>query len=178
MGEGGTRQREKLQSTYATQQEINTPPPPRCSLRLSLPPLMRDLFFLAEGPHPTPSRSQMIVFAAWGPDPASPDPVTGTVEPVHGESHIKKETGGERVSLLLNHCDILPGNVVFSLLGSRPRSEACTVIQCAQFVVCLRVCVCASLSCSKHEPSRLNNPADIFRSTSAGLDRSRSTCER
>lgn len=29
----------------------------------------------------TPSRSQMIVFAAWGPDPTSADPVTGTTDP-------------------------------------------------------------------------------------------------
>lgn len=59
--------------------------PPRYSLWLWLPWLMRDLLFLAEGLLLTPSRSQMIVFAAWGPDPASPDPVTGTVEPVHQE---------------------------------------------------------------------------------------------
>lgn len=31
----------------------------------------------------------MIVFAAWGPDPTSADPVTGTVEPFHPESDIK-----------------------------------------------------------------------------------------
>lgn len=50
---------------------------------LSLPRLMRDLLLLARGLLLTPSRSQMIVFAAWGPDPTSPDPVTGTVEPFH-----------------------------------------------------------------------------------------------
>ncbi len=41
---------------------------------------MRELLLLAEGLLLTPSRSQMIVFAAWGPDPTSPDPVTGTVD--------------------------------------------------------------------------------------------------
>lgn len=52
-------------------------------LLLSLPWLMRELLFLAEGLFLTPSRSQMTVFAAWGPDPSSPDPVTGSVEPFH-----------------------------------------------------------------------------------------------
>ena len=75
--------RETLISTYTTQQEINTFTPPRCSPLLSLPRLMRELLLLAEGLLLTPSRSQMIVFAAWGPDPTSPDPVTGTVEPFH-----------------------------------------------------------------------------------------------
>lgn len=32
----------------------------------------------------------MIVFAAWGPDPTSADPVTGTVEPFHPEFDIKR----------------------------------------------------------------------------------------
>lgn len=73
---------------------------------------MRDLLFLAKRPLPTPSRSQMIVFAAWGPDPASPDPVTGTVEPVRREFDIKSETA-VKVCLAPHHCDILPGNVVF-----------------------------------------------------------------
>lgn len=58
----------------------------------------------------------MIVFAAWGPDPASPDPVTGTVEPVRREFDIKNETAF-KVCLAPHHCDILPGNVVFSPLG-------------------------------------------------------------
>lgn len=56
---------------------------------LSLPRLMRELLLLAEGLLLTPSRSQMIVFAAWGPDPTSPDPLTGTVEPFHQEFDIK-----------------------------------------------------------------------------------------
>lgn len=63
--------------------EINTFTPPRCTLLLSSlsPGLMRELLSLAEGRLLTPSRSQMIVFAAWGPDPyLSPDPVTGTVD--------------------------------------------------------------------------------------------------
>lgn len=72
-----------LPSTYTTQQEINTLTPSHCSLLLSLPWLMRELLFLAEGLFLTPSRSQMTVFAAWGPDPSSPDPVTGSVEPFH-----------------------------------------------------------------------------------------------
>lgn len=72
-----------LPSTYTTQQEINTFTPSRCSLLLSLPWLMRELLFLAGGLFLTPSRSQMTVFAAWGPDPSSPDPVTGSVEPFH-----------------------------------------------------------------------------------------------
>lgn len=50
---------------------------------------MRALLLLAEGLLLTPSRSQMIVFAAWGPDPTSPDPVTGTVEAFHLEFDIK-----------------------------------------------------------------------------------------
>jgi len=61
-------------------QEINTFTPPRCSLLLSLPRLMRALLLLAEGLLLTPSRGQMIVFAAWGPEPTSPDLVTGTVD--------------------------------------------------------------------------------------------------
>ncbi len=69
-----------LTSTYTTQQEINTVTPPCCSLLLSLPRLMRELLLLAEGLLLTPSRSQMIVFAAWGPDSTSADPVTGTVD--------------------------------------------------------------------------------------------------
>lgn len=64
--------------------EINTSTPPCCSLSLALPGLMRELLLLAEGLLLTPSRSQMIVFAAWGPDPSSPDPVTGTVDPSTG----------------------------------------------------------------------------------------------
>lgn len=76
-----------LISTYTTQQEINTLTPP--SSLLSLPRLMRELLLLAEGLLLTPSRSQMIVFAAWGPDPTSPDPLTGTVEPFHQEFDIK-----------------------------------------------------------------------------------------
>lgn len=50
---------------------------------------MRALLLLAEGLLLTPSRSQMIVCAAWGPDPTSPDPVTGTVEAFHLEFEIK-----------------------------------------------------------------------------------------
>lgn len=71
---------ENAQSHLHNTQEINTFTPPRCSLLLSLPRLMRELLLLAEGLLLTPSRSQMIVFAAWGPDPTTPDPVTGTVD--------------------------------------------------------------------------------------------------
>lgn len=85
-----------LPSTYTTQQEINTFTPSRCSLLLSLPWLMRELLFLAEGLFLTPSRSQMTVFAAWGPDPSSPDPVTGSVEPFHSDFNIKR---GRRIKL-------------------------------------------------------------------------------
>lgn len=61
---------------------------------------MRELLLLAEGLLLTPSRSQMIVFAAWGPDPTSPDPVTGTVDLSTGfplrVGHKERERDGTR----------------------------------------------------------------------------------
>lgn len=91
--------RETLMSTYTTP-EINIFTPPHCSLLLSLPRLMRDLLLLAEGLLLTPSRSQMIVCAAWGPDPTSPDPVTGTMEHFYWEFNIKR---GKKIELHPEH---------------------------------------------------------------------------
>lgn len=103
-------------------QEINTFTPPRCALLLSLPPrLMRELLLLAEGLLLTPSRSQMIVFAAWGPDPTSPDPVTGTVDLSTGfpprtghKEQERDETASARVYIILNKlsCYLLVATVV------------------------------------------------------------------
>lgn len=83
----------------------------------------------------------MIVFAAWGPDPASPDPVTGTVEPVHREFDIENETA-VKVCLAPHHCDILPGNVVFSPMGSPVESSPKQSLHCySTRTMCVCVCV-------------------------------------
>lgn len=83
----------------------------------------------------------MIVFAAWGPDPASPDPVTGTVEPVLREFDIKNETA-VKVCLAPHHCDILPGSVVFSPLGSPVKSSAEQSLHCYSTRTIWCACVC------------------------------------
>lgn len=67
---------------------------------------MRDLLFLAEGPLLTPSRSQMIVFAAWVQ--------TLPLQILLLELCNLSTRSLTKVHLGLHNSDILAGNIVFS----------------------------------------------------------------